>query len=835
MAAEKIRVYDIARKLNLSNKEVMSALEKMGISTKSHSSTISPEEAKKLETILKGGKESTSTVQTNLRPPRLIKKERPPKVEEEPETQEVIQELPEKPEIKKPELIKPELVRPKIMKPEIKQPEVRKQEFKKPEFKKPEFKRPDQQRPDFKRPEGRPIPPQQRQDRPDLTQRPKPPRPAQPAVGAEKPEAEKTDKTPFKKELPKKKDSFRERERERLEKLEELKLQSKLAAAKKKAKEEAEAAAEIPKEVVIDKQLTVGELAEKLRLGVASVIKQLMMSGVMATVNQMIDVETAKQAATALDFKIIEPEIKKEEKEKPSKKKQTDDPNLKDRAPVVTIMGHVDHGKTTLLDSIRQTKHKIVSTEAGGITQSIGAYTAEVEGKQIVFIDTPGHAAFTSMRARGAKVTDIVILVVAADDGIMPQTIEAINHAKAAEVPIIVAVNKIDKDGADPDRVLQQLTEYELVPEKWGGETITVEVSALQGLNIEELLEYIILVSEIEELKANPDKPASGVIIESKLDKGKGAVATFLVQSGTLKVGDCVVAGTVGGRVRALIDDHGQRVDEAGPSTPVEILGLSEVPDAGEFFEVLESDKIMKDTVNKRKDESRLSKLEALAPMQVKREMLLKGLEGETKELNIIIKASTHGSAEAVNSALQQLESKKIFIKVVHLGVGDISEADVMLASASNAIVVGFGVKEDPNAIKIAAEEGVVIRKYDIIYKMIEDIEQTMLGLIEPEYREVEIGTAEVRQIFTVGKTTKIAGCYVLEGKVIRNKEARLIRNGKEIYKGTLDQLKRFKDDAKEVASGYECGISFDKFNDIEEGDIIKVLTKEKIENHTLV
>ncbi len=838
MAAEKIRVYDIARKLNLSNKEVMSALEKLDISVKSHSSTISPEEAKKLEASVKDGKEITSSVKTNLRPPRLIKKEKPPKVEEEkPEEQEETQsrqEQEEKPKIQEPKLIKPELVKPKIIKPEIKKPEIKQPETRKPEYKRPEYKRPEQPKQDFKKQEGRPVPPQQRQDRPNLAQRPRPQRPAPPT--AEKPEPEKQqEKAPAKKDQQKKKDSFRERERERLEKLEELKLQQKIAAAKKKAKEEEDAAAvaEKPKEVTIENQLTVGELAEKLRLGMATVIKQLMMSGVMATVNQVIDVETAKQAAIALEYTIIEPEEKKEEK--PVKKKETDETNLQERAPVVTIMGHVDHGKTTLLDSIRKTKHKIVSTEAGGITQSIGAYTAEIDNKPIVFIDTPGHAAFTSMRARGAKVTDIVILVVAADDGIMPQTIEAINHAKAAGVPIIVAVNKIDKEGADPDRVLQQLTEYELVPEKWGGETITVEVSALQALNIEELLEYIILVSEIEELRANPDKPAAGVIIESKLDKGKGAVATFLVQSGTLKVGDSVVAGTVGGKVRALLDDRGQRVEKAGPSTPVEILGLSEVPEAGEFFEVLESDKVMKDTVSKRKDETRLSKLEAIAPMQVKREMLLKGLEGETKELNIIIKASTHGSAEAVNSALQQLESKKIFIKVVHLGVGDISEADVMLASASNAIVVGFGVKEDPNAIRVAADEGVVIRRYDIIYKMIEDIEQTMLGLLEPEYKEVEIGTAEVRQIFTVGKTTKIAGCYVLEGKVIRNKEARVFRNGKEIFKGTLDQLKRFKDDAKEVASGYECGISFDKFNDLEEGDIIKVLTKEKIEKHTLV
>ncbi len=824
MTPEKVRIYDIARKLGLSNKEVMAAFEKIGVQIKSHSSTVSPEEAKKAEALLKGEKEPKTTVKTNLRPPRLIKKERPPKVEQETPKE------PEKPEKKE---FKVEIKRVEIKPPEIKKPEPKKFEPKKLEPpKRPEFKKPE-----FKKPESRLLPQQPAPGRPSLPPRGRVKPPFKPAAQpAEKIEQEKKDKALPRKELPKKKDSFKEREEQRLEKLEEQKLQSRLAI-KKKARIEEEPV-EISREISINNQLTVGELAEKLNTGVAAVIKQLMMSGVMATVNQVIDVETAKQAAIALEYTIIEPETPKKDKEKPAarkKEKPSDGAKLSERAPVVTIMGHVDHGKTTLLDSIRKTKHKIVSTEAGGITQSIGAYTAEVNDREIVFIDTPGHAAFTSMRARGAKVTDIVILVVAADDGIMPQTIEAINHSKAAGVPIIVAVNKIDKEGADPDRVLQQLTEYELVPEKWGGETITVEVSALQGLNIDELLEYIILVSEIEELKADPDRPASGVIIESRLDKGKGAVATFLVQSGKLRVGDCTIAGTVGGKIRALINDYGERVEEAGPSTPVEVLGLSEVPEAGEFFEVVENDRLMKEILNKRKDESRVSKLEALAPMQVKREMLLKGLEGETKELNIIIKASTHGSAEAVNSALQQLESKKIFIKVVHLGVGDISEADVMLASASNAIIVGFGVKEDPNSLKVAADEGVVIRKYDIIYKMIEDIEQTMLGLIEPEYKEVEIGTAEVRQIFTIGKTVKIAGCYVLEGKIIRNKEAKLIRDGKELYKGTLDQLKRFKDDVKEVNSGYECGISFDKFNDIEVGDIIKVLSREKIEKHTLV
>ena len=416
----------------------------------------------------------------------------------------------------------------------------------------------------------------------------------------------------------------------------------------------------------------------------------------------------------------------------------------------------------------------------------------------------------------------------------MPQTIEAINHAKAAQVPIIVAVNKIDKADADPDKVLQQLTEYDLVAEKWGGDTICVPVSALQGTNLDELLEYILLVSEIEDLKANPHKDASGIVIEARLDKGKGPVATLLVQSGTLRVGDCLLVGTVGGKVRALLSDEGERIAKAGPSTPVEVLGLSEVPQAGDRFEISACERDMKAAISERKEEERESRFEAAAPNQIRKEMILKDQE-QAKDLNIIIKANTHGSAEAVSAALQQLKSKSIFVKVVHIGVGDISEADVLLASASNAIIIGFGVKEDNNALKAATLEGIDIRKYDIIYQILEDVEKTMLGLLQPEIKEVSLGTAEVRQVFTVGKTSKIAGCYVLDGKIIRNKTASVIRDGKEIFKGTIDQLKRFKDDAKEVASGFECGISFSKFNDIKEGDIIKVSTTEEVERESLV
>ena len=414
----------------------------------------------------------------------------------------------------------------------------------------------------------------------------------------------------------------------------------------------------------------------------------------------------------------------------------------------------------------------------------------------------------------------------------MPQTIEAINHAKAADVPIIVAVNKIDKPGANPDRVLQQLTEHGLVPEEWGGDTITVKVSALQGTGIDELLEYILLVADVQDLKANPKAEASGVVIEANLDKGKGAVATLLVQNGTLRVGNCIVVGTACGRVRALLSDSGERIQKAEPSTPVEILGLSEVPQAGDYFEVVKNEKEMKTIVQERKEKERDKRLDAMLPAHVRREAVAG--EEDIPQLNLIIKANTNGSAEAVSQAIAQLESNEIKTKIIHVGVGDISEADVMLASASNALILGFTVKEDANALAAAEKEGVTIKKYDIIYQILEDIEKTMLSLLEPEVKEVELGKAEVRQVFTIGKTTRIAGCYVTEGKIVRSKDAVLYRDGKEIFRGAIDQLKRFKDDVKEVAQGFECGISFAKWNDIEEGDIIEVSTKEEVERQSL-
>ena len=615
----------------------------------------------------------------------------------------------------------------------------------------------------------------------------------------------------------------------------------KAAAQKHKKRSHKEEEKEAITSIVVNQPMTIQELADKIQKTPAEIVRFLMFQGIMATVNQLIDVDTIKKVCAEYELEVLDEDIEafmEEELEKEEKQKaltEVDKKLLKKRAPVVSIMGHVDHGKTTLLDSIRASKHKIVATEVGGITQSIGAYTVYLDNKQekkIVFVDTPGHEAFTEMRARGAKATDIAILVVAADDGIMPQTIEAINHAKAAEVPIIVAVNKCDKPGANPDKVLQQLTEHGLVPEAWGGDTITVNVSALMGDGIDDLLEYVLLVAEVQDLKANPKAEASGVVIEAYLDKGKGPVATLLVQNGTLRAGNCVVVGTACGRVRALLSDSGERIQKAEPSTPVEILGLTEVPNAGDYFEVVQNEKEMKSIVDKRKEKERNKRLDAMLPAHMRRES--GSAEDDVPHLNLIIKANTHGSAEAVSQAIAQLESDEIVTKIIHVGVGDISEADVMLASASSALILGFTVKEDANALAAAEKEGVTIKKYDIIYQVLEDIESTMISLLTPEIKEVATGEAEVRQIFTIGKTTKIAGCYVTEGKINKNDTATIIRDGQEIFKGAVDQLKRFKDDVKEVAQGFECGISFVKFNDLQEGDIVKFVTTKEVEKTAL-
>jgi translation initiation factor IF-2 len=583
---------------------------------------------------------------------------------------------------------------------------------------------------------------------------------------------------------------------------------------------------ETPNKITFSGSLTVAELAQKLNKEPSEIIKKLMFLGVMATINQDLDKDAIELICS--DYGVeVEEEVVVDETDIENFDYEDDPALLQERPPVVTIMGHVDHGKTTLLDSIRNTK--VTAGEAGGITQHIGAYQVVKNGKKITFLDTPGHAAFTSMRSRGAQITDIAVLVVAADDGVMPQTVEAINHAKAAGVPIIVAVNKIDKETANPDRVMQELTEYELIPEDWGGDTIFVQLSALQGIGIEDLLEMILLVAEMEELKANPDRPATGTVIEAELDKGRGPVATLLVQNGTLKVGDPIVVGTTYGRVRAMVNDTGRRIKTAGPSTPVEITGINDVPQAGDRFVVFEDEKkarqIGEARHQKQIEESRNE------TVKVSLEDLFEQIkQGDMKELNVIIKADVQGSVEALAGSLKKIDVEGVKIKIIHTGVGAITESDIILASASNAIVIGFNVRPDANAKKTADTEKVDIRLHRVIYKAIEEIESAMKGMLDPEFKEKVIGQVEVREIFKVSKVGTIAGCHVTEGKVTRDSGVRLIRDGVVIYEGEIDSLKRFKDDVKEVAQGYECGITIKNFNDIKEGDIIEAYVMEEIE-----
>lgn len=579
-----------------------------------------------------------------------------------------------------------------------------------------------------------------------------------------------------------------------------------------------------PRVVKILGPITVQELAELFKRTPAELIKRLMLLGVMATINQEVDTETAVIMGSEFGVN-VEVEIPKTAED--LIEEVIDAPEtLVERPPVVTVMGHVDHGKTSLLDAIRETN--VTAKEAGGITQHIGAYQVEINNKKITFIDTPGHEAFTAMRARGANVTDIVILVVAADDGVMPQTIEAINHAKAAGVPLIVAVNKIDKPNANPDRVKQQLTEYALVPEEWGGETICVSVSAHTHENIDTLLEMILLVAEMGEIKANPNRPAKGTVIEAELDKGRGPVATILVQHGTLNIGDSILVGLTSGKVRAMVDDKGRRVKKAGPSTPVEVLGLNEVPMAGDVFQVVTDERLARMVTSERQTRKREEEMQKTS--RVTLDDLFKQIkEGQVKELNIILKADVQGSIEALRQSLERLSTDEVRVNPIHGGVGAITESDVMLASASNAIIIGFNVRPDTNTRRAAENEQVDIRLYRVIYDAIEDVKAAMSGLLDPEYKEVVLGRAEVRATFKVPKAGIIAGSYVTEGKVTKTAEIRVIRNGIVIHEGKVDSLRRFKDDVKDVSAGYECGIGIEKFNDVKEGDILEAFTMEKV------
>ncbi|WP_132039117.1 translation initiation factor IF-2 [Caldanaerobacter subterraneus] len=577
--------------------------------------------------------------------------------------------------------------------------------------------------------------------------------------------------------------------------------------------------------ITIPEFLTVKELAEKMKVNPTEIIKKLIAQGIMVTVNQQIDFETASKIAEEYGF-LVDKEKVKDELEALFEDTPDREEDLKPRPPIVTVMGHVDHGKTSLLDAIRKTN--VTMKEIGGITQHIGASVVEINDKKVVFLDTPGHEAFTAMRARGASVTDIVVLVVAADDGVMPQTIEAINHVKAANVPLIVAINKIDLPTANPDRVKTELSELGLVPEEWGGNTICVPVSAKKNIGIDDLLEMILLVAEMEDLKANPNKPARGTVIEAKLEKGKGPVATVIVQNGTLQVGDAVIAGTTYGKVRAMFDDKGRKIKKAGPSIPVEILGFSEVPEAGDKFVVVENEKKARELAEKRKEVQR--ELELKKKQKVSLEGLFRQIqEGTVKELNVIIKADVQGSVEALRKSLEELSNEEVRVRVIHGAVGAITETDVMLASASNAIIIGFNVRPETNAKTLAEKEKVEIKLYRIIYDAIEDVKAAMKGMLEPKYKEVELGRAEVRAVFKIPGVGNVAGCYVLSGKITRNADVRIVRDGIVIYEGKIASLKRFKDDVREVQQGFECGIGIEKFNDIKEGDIIEAYTMEEI------
>ena len=605
---------------------------------------------------------------------------------------------------------------------------------------------------------------------------------------------------------------------------------------KKKTKKEEESLRDNGKEnmdetqiIEIGETITVKELAEKLNKPTNDVIRTLIFQGVMAAINQEIDFATAEKVCT--EYEVVAEKKEEIEELEVLEIEEDDDENLQKRPPIVTVMGHVDHGKTSLLDAIRKTK--VTDSEAGGITQHIGAYTITLNGEEITFLDTPGHEAFTAMRARGAQITDVVILVVAADDGIMPQTKEAIDHCKAAGVPIVVAINKIDKPGANIDRVKQELADQGLLSEDWGGDTICEEVSAKQNLNIDKLLEMVLLTAEMLELKANPNRKARGTVIEAKLDKGRGTVTSLLVQNGTLHVGDSILVGSTYGRIRAMFDDTGKKIKSAGPSIPVEILGLSEVPEAGDRFNQVKDEKTARNMADTRKEKLKAETL--LASHRVSLEDLYSQIkEGKVKELAVIVKADVQGSIQAIKGSLDKLSSDDVKVRVIHGGVGAITETDVTLATASNAIIIGFNVRPDNNASAQAERDGVDIKTYRIIYDAIDDVKAAMIGMLEPEYKEVILGSAEIRETYKISNVGTIAGCYVLNGKLQRNAQTRVIRDGIVIFESTLSSLKRFKDDAKEVAAGYECGLTVDKFNNIKEGDIIECFMMEAIKRKEL-
>lgn len=857
----KKRVYELAKELGLENKELIAHLEKMGITVKSHSSSLEDAEVEKIKDLLLASAsrqiieeriKSTVIRRRAVRTPVEAPAEEAPeekadqpeeKLAEKPEDESLITPSEKAGKDKKEETTKSPVLGAPTAFVETKKrmpksetdsatPATRgkpatetigEEKYKKPaiiskhKITPPETKKGFPPKAPLKPGEKMIIPPPEKQLKKEF-EKPKKKGKAPVEVFIEE-EKEVPRRKVFEKKIEKK---LKKRDEEREVIFTKWRDEKKVAPTKMK-KTEITVPKAIKRRIKVGETIAVGDLAKRMGVKVSEVINKLMSMGVMASINQSIDYDIATLVANEFSFQVEKAEM---EFDQSLLKTPAAPENLKPRAPVVTIMGHVDHGKTSLLDAIRQSN--VIAGEAGGITQAIGAYHVHINGRDIVFLDTPGHEAFTAMRARGAQVTDIVVLVVAADDGVMGQTIEAINHSKVAGVPIIVAINKIDKPGADPEKIKQSLTEHDLLSEQWGGETIFCEVSAKKKKGIEELLEMILLQADVMELKADPDRPARGVIIEAKLDRGRGPVATVLIQEGTLKEGDSFVSKTEFGRVRAMIDDQGRRVKEAGPAMPVEVIGFSSVPQTGAEFFCVEDEKkahSIADYWSRKIREKELS-----ASSKITLEQLYQKIKEGVKDLNVIIKADVQGSIEAISDALHKLSTGDVKLKIIHSSTGAISETDVMLASASNAIIIGFNVRPDARVVEVAQQEGVEIKLYDIIYNVIADVRAAMEGLLEPEYKEVVQGRAEIRELFKVPKIGTIAGCYVTDGKIIRNGNLKLVRDSVVVFDGKILSLKRFKDDAKEVLAGFECGISIDGFNDIHVDDVIESYINEQLE-----
>lgn len=830
----KKRVYELAKELGLENKELIARLESMGISGKTHSSSLEEAEVERIYRELRGGtkaeveeKRITSTV-IRRRAVRPVQVEPspppPPPPPPKPPISEAREEIkpPREKEREKPEP-KPLVTVKEEEKPKAK-PEVVTEEIKPvPELPVEEKQAPPPERPATPVESVRPV----ETKKAPVPIPEKPPRPEPEKKKGKKPiEVIVSEPIPAKKKVLMKKlveKKLRVIETEVEEWPVRPREEKRIIPPERMKKTEITVPKAIKRRIKVVDTITVGDLAKKMGVKAAEVINKLIGLGVMANINQALDFDTASLIASEFSYTLEREELDYEEA---LLQEESEPRHLVPRAPVVTVMGHVDHGKTSLLDAIRKTN--VTEIEAGGITQAIGAYHVRINNRDIVFLDTPGHEAFTAMRARGAQVTDVVVLVVAADDGVKDQTIEAINHAKAAKVPILVAINKIDKPEADPERVRRMLAEYDLVPEEWGGDTVYCEVSAKQQINIEELLEMILLQADILELKADPTRPARGTVIEAKLDKGRGPVATILVQEGTLREGDIFVCRSEFGRVRAIINDKGKRVKEAGPSMPVEVIGFSRVPQVSAQFVVVNDDKKAKAVAEywMRKERER----ELSASTKITLEQLYTRMKEGTKELNLILRADVQGSIEAIAEALNRLSTPDIEIKIIHSSTGNITETDVMLASSADAIIIGFNVKPDARVLEVAEQEGVEIKIYSIIYDLVSDVKAAMEGMLEPIFREVTLGKAEIRQLFRIPKVGVIAGCFVTEGKITRNSNVRLIRGKETIHEGKIASLKRLKDDVREVAAGFECGVGIENFDDLKEGDIIEAYIKERVE-----